>query len=79
MGETEAPRDVPRAPKLQPLAEDIERIANKLPKHCPIISVENVGPHGFDALVRFPKIRPVVEDKAPFRISQIPISIWVRA
>ena len=62
----EAPRDVPRAPTLQPIAEDIERIARQIAEaDCAIISVENVGPshEGFDELAAFAEQigAPVVE------------------
>ena len=66
-----APRDVPPAPKLQPFAEDIDRIAQYIAvADCPIISVENVGPSkdAFDALVEFAETisAPVVEGQAAF-------------
>jgi len=67
----DAPREVPRAPKLQPLPEDIKRIAHVIASaECPIISVENVGPsqEAFDALIAFAELigAPVVEGQGAF-------------
>jgi acetolactate synthase I/II/III large subunit len=67
----EAPRVVPPAPKLQPLAGDIDRIAEAIANAtCPVISVENVGPEqeGFDALIELAELMaiPVVEGQGAF-------------
>lgn len=64
-------RKVPTAPKVQPAAEEIERLAALLAKaKCPVISVENAGPNreAFDALVELAELiaAPVVEGAGAF-------------
>lgn len=67
----EAPRAVPPAPKRQPLAEDIDRVADAVAAAaCPVVSVENIGPdrEAFDALIEFAELAaiPVVEGQGAF-------------
>jgi acetolactate synthase I/II/III large subunit len=64
-------RRAPHAPKCQPAAADIERIAALLATaNCPVISVENAGPgrEAFDALVELAELMaiPVVEGAGAF-------------
>jgi acetolactate synthase-1/2/3 large subunit len=64
-------RKVPPAPKSQPLAADIDKVAALLARaKCPVISVENAGPdrEAFDALVEFADLMaiPVVEGAGAF-------------
>jgi len=64
-------RKVPRAPKSQPAAAEIDKVAAMLAKaECPVISVENAGPdrEAFDALVELAEIvgMPVVEGAGAF-------------
>lgn len=67
----DALRKVPDAPKSQPLAADIARIAEMIAKaKCPVIAAENAGPNrqAFDALVEFAELAaiPVVEGQGAF-------------
>ena len=64
-------RKAPRAPKPQPAAADIEKVAALLAKaKCPVISVENAGPDRgtFDALVELAELMaiPVLEGAGAF-------------
>jgi acetolactate synthase-1/2/3 large subunit len=64
-------RKAPRAPKFQPAAADIDRVAALLVEaNCPVISVENAGPErdAFDALVELAELMaiPVVEGPGAF-------------
>ena len=64
-------RKVPPAPKSQPQAADIDKVAALLAQaKCPVISVENAGPdrEAFDALVELADLMaiPVVEGAGAF-------------
>ena len=64
-------RKVPPAPKSQPLAADIDKVAALIARaKCPVISVENAGPdrEPFDALVELADLMaiPVVEGAGAF-------------
>jgi hypothetical protein len=63
-------RKVPPAPKMQPTAEDIDKVAALMAKaKCPVISVLTAGPdrETFDALVELAELAalPVVRVKGP--------------
>ena len=67
----DALRKVPPAPKFQPLAEEIDKVAAMITEaKCPLISVENAGPDraAFDALVELAELMsiPVVEGQGAF-------------
>lgn len=64
-------RDLPRAPKLQPTASDIDRVAAMIAAaECPMIAVESGGadPEGFQALIDLAEVAgiPVVEGQGAF-------------
>ena len=64
-------RDVPPAPKFQPLPDEIDKVAALIAKaNYPLISVENAGPDrtAFEALVELAELMsiPVVEGQGAF-------------
>lgn len=67
----DALRDVPTAPKFQPIQDEIDKVAALIAEaKCPLISVENAGPDraAFDALVDLAELMsiPVVEGQGAF-------------
>lgn len=67
----DALRKAPPAPRFQPGAADIEKVASMIARaKCPVISVENAGPdrEAFDALVELAELAaiPVVEGQGAF-------------
>lgn len=67
----DALRDVPAAPKVQPIPEDIDRVADMIARaKSPVIAVEKIGPdpEACRALVEFAELMaiPVVESRGAF-------------